>query len=408
MQYCCKVRSISDFFVVWFPRTLAKTIVPARAQSNDRTAISGVFAGPASDRPTRAIGRCHALGGASASGGKGAMRKIGVVNRVGIAIIAVLFAMPALAAGWGATYVSAQDEVSAAGITPGTNAVVDDGPLNQRSSASTSGTVLQVLATGTLVNVISGPTSGSGYNWFYVTANGVNGYVVGQYLAEVGFPIGSNVVVNSNNVNIRSGPGTTYSVTGQLSTGATAQVIGGPTSGNGYTWYKIQYQGSVTGWIAGIYLTLSSGPPSGGFGVNSWIMLDDPPVNVRSGPGTGYSITATLVNDGQPVRVTGASTTSGAYTWYPIVTLGGTSGYVAGDFFEGSIYLNDYGIVADGPLNLRATASSSGTILTTMPNNASIFINNVTPVYGSDGIAWFNVTYNGTTGWAAGLYLGDA
>jgi uncharacterized protein YraI len=59
-------------------------------------------------------------------------------------------------------------------------------------------------------------------------------------------------------------------------------------------------------------------------------------------------------------------------------------------------------------LNLRATASSSGTILTTMPNNASIFINNVTPVYGSDGIAWFNVTYNGTTGWAAGLYLGDA
>ncbi len=34
-----------------------------------------------------------------------------------------------------------------------------------------------------------------------------------------------------------------------------------------------------------MFLTLSSGP-SGTFGVNSWIILDDPPVNVRSGAGT--------------------------------------------------------------------------------------------------------------------------
>lgn len=334
------------------------------------------------------------------------MRRIGVFNRVGIATIAVLIAMTGFASAWIATPVSAQDEVTAAAITPGTNAVVDDGPLNQRNQPSTSGTVLQVLATGTLVNVISGPTSANGYNWWYVTANGTNGYVVGQYLAEVGFPIGSSVYVNSNNVNIRSGPGTTYGITGQLSTGATAQVIGGPSSGNGYTWYQIQYATSSTGWIAGLYLSLSS-TPSGTFGVNSWIMLDDPPVNVRSGPGTGYSVTGSLVNNNQPVQVTGAATTSGSYTWYPIVTLSSSTGYVAGDFFEGGIYLNDYGIVADGPLNLRATASSTGTILLSMPNNASIWINNVTPVY-ANGIAWFNVTYNSTTGWAAGMYLGDA
>ena len=193
----------------------------------------------------------------------------------------------------------------------------------------------------------------------------------------------------------------------QLSTGATAEVIGGPTSANGYTWYQIQYETSLTGWIAGTYLTLSSGPPSGTFGVNSWIMLDDPPVNVRSGPGTTFSITGSLVNNNQPVRVTGTPTTANGYTWYPIVTLGAFSGFVAGDYFEGGIFLNDFGIVADGPLNLRATASSSGTIVATMPNNASIFINNPTPVY-ANGIAWFNVTYNATSGWAAGMYLGNA
>ncbi len=332
------------------------------------------------------------------------MRSFGVRNRVSVALLAALIAIMGVSAGWSPS-VSAQD-VTAAAITPGTNAVVDDGPLNQRQSPNTSATVLQVLATGTLVSVISGPTSGGGYNWFQVTANGINGYVAGQYLAEVGFPIGSSVVVNSNNVNIRSGPGTTFAVTGQLNTGATAQVIGGPTSGNGYTWYQIQYAGSTTGWIAGMYLTLSSGP-SGTFGVNSWIILDDPPVNVRSGPGTTYSITGSLSANQSLAQVTGTPTNANGYTWYPIAAQSGISGYVAGDYFEGGLFLNDFAVVADGPLNLRATASSSGSILATMPNNASIFINNVTPVL-AGGIAWFNVTYNGTTGWAAGMYLGDA
>ncbi len=334
------------------------------------------------------------------------MRRVGVFNRAGIAMIAVLIAVTGMTSVWTATSVSAQDEVEAAGFTPGTNAIVEDGPLNQRNQPNTSGTVLQVLATGTLVTIVSGPTSGSGYNWWLVTANGTNGYVVGQYLAPVGIPIGSSVTVNSNNVNIRSGPGTTYSIIDQLNTGAAGLVIGGPTTANGYTWYQIQYETSLTGWIAGTFLTVSSSP-SGTFGINSWIMLDDPPVNVRSGPGTSYGVTGSLVNNNQPVQVTGAPTTANGYTWYPIITLSSATGYVAGEFFEGGIYLNDYGIVADGPLNLRATASSSGTILTSMPNNASIFINNVTPVF-ANGIAWFNVTYGSTTGWAAGMYLGDA
>jgi uncharacterized protein YgiM (DUF1202 family) len=127
---------------------------------------------------------------------------------------------------------------------------------------------------------------------------------------------------------------------------------------------------------------------------------------VRSGAGTSFSIIGTLANN-QGVRVTGAPTSANGFTWYPVQTLNATNGWVAGTYFAGGIFLNDYGIVADGPLNLRATASSSGNILLTMPTNASIFINNVTPVF-AGGQTWFNVTYNGTTGWAAGTYLGDA
>jgi hypothetical protein len=71
------------------------------------------------------------------------MRKLGVTNRVGIALVAVLFAMMGMSTAWTGLPASAQDDaVEAAAITPGTNAVVADGPLNQRSTASTSGSVL--------------------------------------------------------------------------------------------------------------------------------------------------------------------------------------------------------------------------------------------------------------------------
>jgi len=343
------------------------------------------------------------------------MRNRGVTRRVGIALIALLLATVGMMSSWTVLPANAQDDgvvaqdevVEAAAITPGTNAVVSNGPLNQRSTASTSGTVLQVLATGTVVAVISGPTSANGYNWYYVTANGINGYVAGQYLSSVGFVVGDDVFVNSNNVNVRSGAGTSYSIIDQLDDGALAEVIGGPSSANGYTWYRIQYETSLTGWIAGTYLTISNTPPpSGAFGVNSWITVDDPPVNLRSGPGTSYSIVTSLANN-YGVQVTAAPTTAGGYTWYPVTALGGTSGYVAGSYFDGGFYTNDYAVVADGPLNLRATASSTGTILTTMPDNASIFVNSNAPVW-ANGQTWFNVTYNGTTGWAAGAYLGPA
>lgn len=334
------------------------------------------------------------------------MRRRGVGRRAIIALLAVLVAAAGSTAGWHGAAALAQDDVTAAAIMPGTNAVVANGPLNQRATASTSGTIVQVLSTGTLVAVNSGPTSANGYNWFNVTANGITGFVAGQFLAEAGFVNGDTVAINSNNVNVRSGAGTSFSVIGQLDTGAQAQVIGGPTSANGYIWYQIQYQGSLTGWVAGIYLSLSSGPPTGTFGVNSWIMVDDPPVNFRSGAGTSFPVILTLQNN-QGVRVTGTPTTANGFTWYPVRTIGGTNGYVVGDYFQGGIFLNDYAIVADGPLNLRATASNSGTILATMPDNASIYINGNTPVW-AGGQTWFNVTYNGTTGWAAGSYLGDA
>lgn len=60
---------------------------------------------------------------------------------------------------------------------------VDEGPLNLRSSPSTSSDVRGSLATGTRLCVIFDPTSADGYTWYAVGVQGTQdtGYVAGEF-----------------------------------------------------------------------------------------------------------------------------------------------------------------------------------------------------------------------------------
>ena len=95
-------------------------------------------------------------------------------------------------------------------------------------------------------------------------------------------------------VNVRSGPGTDYDIIGGISYGSSVTITG--QSGN---WYIINYNGR-TGYISADYVTISSEEEftQTTATVNSSIGL-----NVRSGPGTTYSVLYTLDN-GTVVTVT--------------------------------------------------------------------------------------------------------
>jgi len=76
-------------------------------------------------------------------------------------------------------------ELLAGGVVLGIDAVVADGPLNLREEASLEAVAITQLQIGDTVNVVSGPTSGSGVIWFEVTAGDDTGYVAGRYLGPV-------------------------------------------------------------------------------------------------------------------------------------------------------------------------------------------------------------------------------
>ena len=55
-------------------------------------------------------------------------------------------------------------------------------------------------------------------------------------------------------LNFRTGPGTGNSVITVLPAGAQLQVIGGPQSAGGYTWWQLRSGTYGTGWAAGAFL----------------------------------------------------------------------------------------------------------------------------------------------------------
>lgn len=82
-------------------------------------------------------------------------------------------------------------------------------------------------------------------------------------------------VKTTTTVNVRSGPGTGYSIIGQATSGDKFVDIGSSSG-----WDKVWYKGRA-GWIHGDY--------TAGLGFGLVTKITGSTVNVRSGPGTGYS-----------------------------------------------------------------------------------------------------------------------
>jgi uncharacterized protein YraI len=127
--------------------------------------------------------------------------------------------------------------------------------LNLRDDPSLSADVLTVMPSGADVMVLSGPTNG----FFSVQFDQQTGWAHGDYLAFGGstddFSTGDEVVVDTDALNLRSGPGLGEDVETVLFQGAHLVVIDGPVSADGYIWFEVESDDG-TGWVAGTYLAV--------------------------------------------------------------------------------------------------------------------------------------------------------
>ena len=152
--------------------------------------------------------------------------------------------------------------------------------------------------------------------------------------------IAGDTVRTTTRVNLRSGPTTASTVLAVMPTNAYGTITGSPVSSGGNTFYPVRFDGDALGYITSTYLqrvtttpeptrTLTPSPTVAG-NPSRWTTDN---VNMRSGPGTGYRVIATIPENTR-IAVTGVPKRSGGYDWYPVAINGTGNGWIAGKFLS--------------------------------------------------------------------------
>ncbi|MCD7748470.1 MAG: SH3 domain-containing protein [Oscillospiraceae bacterium] len=206
--------------------------------------------------------------------------------------------------------------------------------------------------------------------------------------------------VTASALNMRSEASTSSSIVTCVSKGTVVLVTG---SSDG--WYQVWYQGK-SGYMSADYLTFSTSAESA-FGTGT---ISGSAVRVRSGPSTSDSILATVYS-GETMTVTGVSG-----EWYQ-VSYNGSTGYVHSAYMTISygssstttststteaaplaVATTGTGTINASYVRMRSGPSTSYSILGTYSSGTTM------TVTGTSG-DWYEVSYNGVTGYVYSRYL---
>lgn len=220
-----------------------------------------------------------------------------------------------------------------AGATSTDRHQINSNGVRLRSAPGTSSTVLASLSTGTIVRYLGEGGSANGYSWakVEVESSGRVGYVAWNFLSPLsdggGITIGDMVHVDAagSGANLRSGPGTSYGVITVIQNGTTGTVTDGPQSGNGYTWFKINY-GDVRGWMATSVIAYGGGSD------RSYVKVASGPLRVRKSPGTSSTVLGTVPTGARGYTTTEMPQDANGYTWVNVQFDSGIRGWVASAF----------------------------------------------------------------------------
>ena len=252
--------------------------------------------------------------------------------------------------------------------------------VNVRSGPGTSYTKLGELKKGDSVALVGATGSWSIIKWGTGTA-----YVSSSYLTKSSSNTGSGsttTMVATANVNVRTGPSTSYSILGYLVKGETVQKTG--TSGN---WTQVKYN-NQTAYVSSSYLKAYTGggstPPS-----SSTKLYALRETAVRTGPGTSYRAIGYL-DYGDSITYLGMYNSS----WYE-VQLGVNIGYV----YAPDMRMYGAGSTSGGTVYATYTVPVYSSTSTASTRLGYLYEGDSAPRTGTVGSTWTKINFEGRTGY---------
>ncbi len=191
-----------------------------------------------------------------------------------------------------------------------------------------------------------------------------------------------------DNVNLRDAPSYTGSVLTSVPEGWLVNVLDGPFTDDldGTIWYQVVARGQ-TGYMLSDYLRSPDGAVSPAAAATTTAN-----VNLRSGAGTNFAVLLVIPN-GATVQTTGS-----VQNGFTQLTYNGITGWSASQYISTSSGATTATVI-DGALNLRSAPNTSASVVTVMPNGATVTIT------GALTNGFYPVRYGTLSGYAFAAYL---
>ncbi|MCA9961822.1 MAG: SH3 domain-containing protein [Anaerolineales bacterium] len=241
-------------------------------------------------------------------------------------------------------------------LTP--TAVITTGALNVRQGPGVQYGVVTAVSQGQSITLLGRNSNNS---WVKVqTAGGQQGWINAMYmqanvavntlplLDTASAPITVTGLVNTSALNVRSGPDVAYPSVAVVNGGTQLNLIGRSSSN---VWVKVSLADGQQGWVNASLLILSADisylpeASAPALTTSPQAVINGGALNVRSGPGVGYNVVATVYG-GQVVNLLGRS--SGNSAWVKVSLSSGTQGWLNITFTQPNVTVNDLPVV-DGP-----------------------------------------------------------
>ena len=272
-------------------------------------------------------------------------------------------------------------------------AIVNTDGLNFRNGAGTSYSIIKVLNKGEKVEVIS-----ESNGWSKVKHDSRLGYVASQYIdkATTNYTIKE---VNTDGLNVRTGPSTSYATIGKLNKGTRVEVISESAG-----WSKINYN-NKTAYVSSGYLKAVSTskpdtkPEDTTQQYKEIKVVNTDGLNVRKGPSTSYESIG-KIDKGTSVEVISES------DGWSKINYKYTTAYVATRYLDKKStntedttqQYKEIKVVNTDGLNVRKGPSTSYESIGKIDKGTSVEV-----ISESDG--WSKINYKNTTAYVATRYL---
>ena len=315
-------------------------------------------------------------------------------------------------------HVGTRDTIQDPAYSPGQVVAITADSANMRNLPGVSAGVVASPAWGAVFQVIEGPTTVDGEQWYRLRGSIGTGWIAqstfgpSDAAAPAGaFAIGESLFVKEDMINLRDQPTLRGTIVGSVNFMNEVSIVDGPMPANGYTWYKVQAD-AVTGWITERYIAHEADiAPPARHGIGDAVMQIEPEgISLRINPSPDATRIAGLPVGTKGTVIEGPENARG-YNWIKVQTSMGTGWAVEQYFDIATVTEDDPAEFAEGDrvvvdtdsLNLREKPDLAADIVQTLGTGVAGIVLRGPEL--ANKFAWYEVETAESTGWCVGAFL---